>query len=621
MLSPRRRATILGWLVALTTLAAAGHAAWSWAWAQRWYLSSRDAIVRHAPDAQTRNRLTSIRGRTLNAILSTAPSRLEWELFLREGEHRFLADAGVEGPATEGATVRLLVIERGQEREVARRRLGRAPAPWEARFTTRGHPINLVVEIHDASPSVLVLGQARVLESSSPVGLLVALAIAALGVSLSFLLLRRSGRSQFRRVALRPWLAVATAGLALFAGELLLRARPLLRSDIQWAYLDRIVATERDSSAAPEGVWRERGWVPVRGRCFGMHVTGDLGGLALAGYGLEGRDVRVCTRPDGFRALGRQEHGAHTDPAVAVVGDSFVQAYNVNDADLWTEVLSRRLRAPIGNFGIAGYGPQQEMSVLRHDALRPGTQLVLWSYFEANDPTDAASFMAFREAGLEWGALSHRREIEESPSARHRNHHRLLISAVAQSLYDRLWSPGPSTSIARTFNPVCQGSGPGRRCMSFEPGSMLLGTMSHAEWRRYLGWIASMRVLRNAARLAQRRGARFAVVLIPSKESLYLPLMRDAVDAARFRDCTRSDTSFDAFLRNHRAQHEVTLAELEASHIEVIDLEPVLREAAERGDMLYFPDDTHWSPAGHTVAADHVADELLRRALVTRARD
>jgi lysophospholipase L1-like esterase len=39
-----------------------------------------------------------------------------------------------------------------------------------------------------------------------------------------------------------------------------------------------------------------------------------------------------------------------------------------------------------------------------------------------------------------------------------------------------------------------------------------------------------------------------------------------------------------------------------------VDLTPALTAAASRGELVYFPDDTHWSAAGNAVVAQALAE-------------
>ncbi|MBI4590750.1 MAG: hypothetical protein HY725_18145 [Candidatus Rokubacteria bacterium] len=83
---------------------------------------------------------------------------------------------------------------------------------------------------------------------------------------------------------------------------------------------------------------------------------------------------------DGFR------NAVDLDAAdIAVLGDSIIEGPNLSSAQLVTSVLARLQQARVANLGQTGYGPQQELVVLRRYAvpLRPRT--VVWAFFEGND--------------------------------------------------------------------------------------------------------------------------------------------------------------------------------------------------------------------------------------------
>ena len=49
--------------------------------------------------------------------------------------------------------------------------------------------------------------------------------------------------------------------------------------------------------------------------------------------------------------------------------------------------------------------------------------------------------------------------------------------------------------------------------------------------------------------------------------------------------------------------------------IPVLDLTEPLRQGLAGGDKLYFPIDGHWTPAGHQLAAERLAEFLTREVL------
>jgi lysophospholipase L1-like esterase len=610
---------LFGWVIAASSLAAVGHAGASWAWAQRWHLSTRDAVVREAPDALTTNRYALLEGRAEPAIATRAPSRIEWALELRPGEHHLLASVAAEGPSGD-AWARALVIEAGREREIVRADLTERPQAWDVPFSSRGGPIVLVLEARDAPPASWALFvRPRVIEGWSQRGLWIALALVLAAMIVGRTSFAPSGRWRCSRVVIRAWMVVIASAVSLAAVELVLRTSEPLRADIPLGNLDPDLVAELDP--APDVVSQERGYEPAIGRCFRTRFDGDGGAHRLAGYGEHVREIRACADERGFRRL----DSAVLDPPVAVVGDSFVQAYNVTDAELWTEVLANRLRTSVGNYGVSGYGPQQELSVLRRDALRESTRLLVWAYFEGNDIVDASHFIAYRQSHLDWASFLSARSLTDRPSIRHRNHHLFLASGALQQAYDALSEPAPVTSACRAFNPVCSGTEGARLCMSFEPVYMERATWTADQWRGQRGWAPTLRILTGASRLVDRGGAAFVVVLIPSKESVYLSLVHPAASSAWFQTCVEHvwgrslpAVTLDSLVANHRSQRDLLVSELEAAGIVVVDLYPVLHERAVRGEVLYYPHDSHFNAAGHTVVADHLATQLVRRGLWPR---
>jgi hypothetical protein len=112
-------------------------------------------------------------------------------------------------------------------------------------------------------------------------------------------------------------------------------------------------------------------------------------------------------------------------------------------------------------------------------------------------------------------------------------------------------------------------------------------------------------VLREAYAVTHREGIAFIVAFIPLGFRVY----RDVVQCTESQ-CAESDLN-DLPKRLGRAVAEISKT------IHYIDLTPSLAAAARRGRLVYLPDDTHWSPEGHQVAAEALAAAI--RPLVRKA--
>jgi hypothetical protein len=65
---------------------------------------------------------------------------------------------------------------------------------------------------------------------------------------------------------------------------------------------------------------------------------------------------------------------------VAVIGDSFIEGALVTEADLLTAHLARLTGLTVANLGRSGYGPQQELAVLRRFALGRRPRYCVWAF-------------------------------------------------------------------------------------------------------------------------------------------------------------------------------------------------------------------------------------------------
>jgi hypothetical protein len=100
---------------------------------------------------------------------------------------------------------------------------------------------------------------------------------------------------------------------------------------------------------------------------------------------------------------------------------------------------------------------------------------------------------------------------------------------------------------------------------------------------------------------AERQGAGYALVIVPSKWQVHREDWQALLDA-------RDEPDDDRWVLRGPNRR---LTQIAAAHkIPVLDLLPPMRDAAESGRRLYFGSDIHWNAAGHAVAAQAVADFL-----------
>jgi hypothetical protein len=114
----------------------------------------------------------------------------------------------------------------------------------------------------------------------------------------------------------------------------------------------------------------------------------------------------------------------------------------------------------------------------------------------------------------------------------------------------------------------------------------------------------SIEALRGYRSAVEERGLRFVFMPIPDKERIYWDAVPGhEVDAPQ-------PTDFLARLTDASAE----------AGIEVVRLEDAFHKARADGLPPYHPDDTHWSPAGVSLAAQRLAQTLKQDPVTARAR-
>ena len=337
----------------------------------------------------------------------------------------------------------------------------------------------------------------------------------------------------------------------------------------------------------------------------------------------------VRTDGDGFR----------NDPArpgneVAALGDSFTDALTLPVELAWPARLEAGLGRSVRNYGVAGFGPQQELRVLRDHALPRRPRVVVVAFFAGNDIPGAALFDEFERSGGS-GSFGVSGWPFKRVVARFDRSYAFLLAQ--RLLGPDVHAAGSDTAVpgGRRFDAVFSGEDPDAPRVvrpSFDRGMFALpvgeGTLRFALMPPYLnllnlgraeleahpGWALTRRALREMDGACRAANARLVVMFIPSKSQVYLPLLERAFAPRDLRRALAFSLPRDPWgvdvkrlSRNRLVQNEMVGGFCRTEGIAFLDLTPDLSRVAERGQSVYFPDDSHWNARGHQVAADRLA--------------
>ncbi|UVT15544.1 MAG: PAS domain S-box protein [Nitrospira sp.] len=270
---------------------------------------------------------------------------------------------------------------------------------------------------------------------------------------------------------------------------------------------------------------------------------------------------------------------------IAVIGDSYIESPMIPASQLATTRLAEETQQVVANFGQSGYGPQQELAVLKRYALPLHPKTVVWVFYEGNDLLDARGYpdsvsllrsqwdsldsywnRAFTKNALLWltrtlnGCVPNPHEKPQAARA-------VMIDATGQE--HRVYVKGRSHSVSLTAQEVDD----------------LQNTVAAIE---------------EAYRLVQQEGARFVVAFAPHAFRVYH-------DIVSFQGIGGGITRWD--LNDLPERLRQMMAEI-SPDIQYVDLTPALQSAARNSTLVFLPDDTHWTKEGHQVVAAALAETV-----------
>lgn len=302
--------------------------------------------------------------------------------------------------------------------------------------------------------------------------------------------------------------------------------------------------------------------------------------------GIEGRiargdlDFRFRLDSKGFR-----NPEPWPEPArIVVLGDSMAFGYGADDGADWISRLRARLPGVgIVNLGLIGSGPLQQERIFERFAAGLGPSVVLLCLFSGNDLDDDRAFARWLEQGAKGSYRRFRgqgdRWLDES------------LLGLAQRTY-LFWFVN---DLAKTLRQRSRG-----RTLELESGERLQlvlprpGPLDPADLDRTLGAVGALRSR------VENGGGRLFVLLMPTKEEVYLPLLGETAPSPTATFAQR----------------------LVGDGLDVLDLGEALRKRATRGGpALYFAIDGHPNPTGQAIIAEAVHDWLVEHLRISAAAE
>ena len=270
-----------------------------------------------------------------------------------------------------------------------------------------------------------------------------------------------------------------------------------------------------------------------------------------------------------------------TSADIAVIGDSFVENMTTPTPELFTSRLSRLQHKVVANLGQYGYGPLEELAVLRRYALPLHPHTIVWMFYEANDLKDVIHFQKD-------GRRLAKTADPPAPQSQ-RSFIRNARNQIRTQLNFALRPAGRKRAGVMTM-----ANGQERNVYFAYPAESL-----SADDYKALDDTAA--TLSTAEKLSASQGVRFIFVFIPTKFRAFHQYTRFSA-ASECRNWVLNDMP-------ERLQKAVGPL---SSSVAFVDLTPYLADAVKRGELPYHTDDDHWAPTGEEIGA-----EVINRYLST----
>ena len=263
---------------------------------------------------------------------------------------------------------------------------------------------------------------------------------------------------------------------------------------------------------------------------------------------------------------------------IVVIGDSFVEGLTVTDAELTTSRLAQSQGKVVANLGQSTYGPLEELVVLKRYGLPLQPRTVIWMFSEGSDLTD----------------VTHYHRAMQDPASFWRSYRARSFTRSAVNEVRRLFAAHTEKSPGASHSGVLQTSNGNKLTLYFMYPAPPLTQENLSALDETAATIGT------AHKLCAAQGARLILVYVPTKFSVFHSFCRFPQES-KCRDWVVSDLP-------DRLQKALGSISPEVGYL---DLTPALMNAVKTGTLPYYPDDEHWSPEGHKVAAEAINDYLI----------
>ena len=301
----------------------------------------------------------------------------------------------------------------------------------------------------------------------------------------------------------------------------------------------------------------------------------------------------VTINSAGMRDSNRQINKTNGEKRIAVLGDSFTAGMNVDDKDVFTKILENVLlkNAEVLNFGVDGYGPTQEYLLLKSKALHYEPDLVVMVIYMGNDFDDIVGLSDLFDGYKRPQAVLNKRDKID------------LINIPIPRTEDRNFRKKdhacdlPQSHLVNFFDKCLHELKKNKYVVENMPTELRICKKNPD--KQTIDAFNLMRSIVNKTNfLCKKNGCRFMVIAAPTIVQVYNNVFWPKI----VKKYNLNTDNYDL-----EAPNKALAKMCEILDIPFLDLTLALRDAARKGDNVYYYENQHWNRKGHHVVAETIS--------------
>jgi lysophospholipase L1-like esterase len=286
---------------------------------------------------------------------------------------------------------------------------------------------------------------------------------------------------------------------------------------------------------------------------------------------------------------------------IVILGDSFVSSMGVDVSDAFTEIMEFKLlkNTEVLNFGVNGYGPAQELLLLRKRAIKYQPDLVVMVIFLGNDFNDISG-------------LSDELDGYKRPKAFIDNRGKLQFSGIPVPLSkkhtfsdSRKICGMPRSHFVDFINKTIKLR---KHEFNVVPAEVFL-CRKNADARTKESYRLMGEIIKETNDFCKKNGATFMIAVAPS----IVPVYEHLYWAEIKKKYSLNDHDYDLMLPN-----KIISDICKNAGIPIVDLTSELKAAAKTGNDTYYFINLHWNKAGEQIVAEVLSDYIIRNKLLEK---